>query len=382
MNFYLSKEQQALRNSIITFADKELNKHISEIGKQNALPSHLWKVCAEQGLMGLVVGKEFGGAGLDAFSAIVAIEALGYGSRDGGFNFSLCAQLFACTVPLQKFGTEAQKKKYLPSICNGSIMAANAITENTAGSDIAAMRSSAKKEKDHYILNGSKTFISNGPNSNVLIVYALTDESKGFHGGITAFVFDKETPGVSTGPDIEKMGLDSCRMGSFSFDDVRLGEEHILGGPGGGATVFGYSMDWERAGIAACHVGAMEHLLETCISFVNEHSSGKEPIGRKQVIAHRIANMKVQLEAARLLTYRAASGLDKEKETTMHASIAKLFVSETFSSMASEAVQLHGARGYIRSGGIERILRDATASTIYSGTSDIQRNIIAGWQGL
>lgn len=382
MELSFTTEQKLIQENIIRFAQKELNQNIIERDRKQQFLPELWKKCAEQKLTGLPVEEKFGGAGLDPLTSILALESLGYGSDDGGLNFSICAHLLACVVPIWKYGTEEQKKKYLTDLCSGKKIAVNAMTENESGSDVFNIKTTAKKQDNGFVINGTKTFCSNGPVGDLILVYAITDEKKGYHGGITAFLVSKDAKGFKVGQQFEKMGLRSSSISELIFENVVVAEEDILGGVGGGATVFSHSMEWERTGIAACHVGTMRKLLERSIEYAQSRKSGNEAIGKKQAIAHRIANMKVQLEAASLLTYKAALGLEKNKENAIHAASAKLFVSEAFVSSAMDAMQIFGGNGYMTEYGIERIVRDALGSTVYSGTSDIQRNIISRLLGL
>lgn len=382
MNFSLNHEQQLIKEHVRLFAQKELNKTAIENDTLQRFPNELWLKCGEQKLQGLPVDVTYGGEGLDSISTIIALEALGYGSSDGGLNFAICAHLLASVIPIWKYGSEEQKNSYLPELCSGKKIAVNAITESESGSDVFNMKTMAIQQGEQFTINGVKTFSSNGPVGDLVLLYAITDKSKGFYGGITAFLIDKNTKGVRVGQRFEKMGLRSCTISELIFDNVVVSQKNILGGIGAGASIFNYSMDWERIGMAACHVGTMERLLEQSIAYASNRTTGNEVIGKKQAIAHRIANMKVQLEAARMLVYKAASGIDISKDNSQNASIAKLFVSEAFTSVAMETLQLHGGNGYMTAFEIERIVRDAIGSSIYSGTSDIQRNIIARWLGL
>jgi alkylation response protein AidB-like acyl-CoA dehydrogenase len=382
MDFTLSTEQQLIKQNIVQFAQKELNTNIIERDREQQFPHDLWLKCGSQKLQGLPVDEQYGGVGLNAQSTIIALEALGYGSADGGLNFSICAHLLACIVPIWKYGNEEQKKKYLPELSNGKRIAVNAMTETESGSDVFNIKTTAAKQKDTFIINGVKTFSSNGPVADTILVYATTDESKGFHGGITAFLIDKNTKGFKVGQRYEKMGLRTCNISELIFDNIEIPENAVLGGVGAGATIFNFSMEWERVGIAACHVGTMERLLEQSIQYAQTRKSGSQPIGKNQAVAHRIATMKTQLEASRLLTYKAAWNIDNNKNNAIDASITKLFVSEAVTSSAFDTMQIHGGNGYMTAFEIERTLRDAIGSTIYSGTSDIQRNIISRWLGL
>lgn len=382
MELSLTSEQKLIQENIIGFAKKELNKNVLERDQNQQFSVDLWKKCAEQKLTGLPVDEKFGGAGLDPLSSILALEALGYSSDDGGLNFSISAHLLACVIPIWKYGNENQKKKYLLDLCNGKKIAVNAMTESESGSDVFNIKTTAKEQDNGFVINGTKTFCSNGPVADLVLVYALTDESKGYYGGITAFVIDKSAKGYKVGQQYEKMGLRTSGISELIFDNVFVSEEDIVGGVGGGATVFNHSMEWERTGMAACHLGTMRKLLEKSIEYAQTRKAGGEVIGKKQAIAHRIANMKVQLEAASLLTYKAAIGLEKSKENMINAATAKLFVSEAYVNAAMDTMQIFGGNGYMTEFGIERIVRDALGSTVYSGTSDIQKNIISRLLGL
>lgn len=377
MDFSITNEQKLIQENIIAFARKELNNDVVSRDRDGVFLRELWKKCAEQKLTGLPVQENVGGAGLDPMSCMLALEAFGFGSDDGGLNFSVCAHLLACVVPIWKYGNDEQKKKYLPDLCNGNKVAVNAMTESNSGSDVFNIKTTAKKTADGYLINGTKTFCSNGPDGDLILVYATTDESKGYFGGVTAFIVDKQAAGFRVGQSFEKMGLRSSGISEVIFENVLVPESDIIGGVGGGATVFNHSMEWERIGMAACHLGTMKKLLNRSIEYAQNRMSGGEPIAKKQAVSFRLADMAVRIEAAGLLTYKAAAGLEVNKRNSINASKAKLFVSEAFVTTAMEAMQIFGGNGYMTEYGIERIVRDALGSTIYSGTSDIQRNIIA-----
>jgi len=377
MNFTLTAEQESIYQHISTFAKKELNKGVIERDEKQEFSNELWRKCGEQKLLGLPVNEIYGGAELDALSTIITLESLGFGSEDGGLNFAIGAHLLAGVVPLWKFGSQQQKKLLLSNLCNGTKIAANAMTEVNAGSDVFSMKTNAKKSGNGYVINGIKTFCSNGSIADVFVVFALTDESKGFFGGITAFLVNKSSKGVKIGQKFDKMGLRTCPICEVIFEDVFVDENSILGGIGGGASVFNAAMEWERIGLAAIHVGTMKRLLNKALEYAKARQINNESLIKKQNIAHRLAEIKVKIEAASLLTYKAASNIGVDKNNMINASIAKLYVSETLINVATEVMNLFGGNGYMRDYGIERILRDAHGSTIYSGTSDIQKNIIA-----
>jgi alkylation response protein AidB-like acyl-CoA dehydrogenase len=382
MDFALTDEQRLLRDNVVKFARGVLNEHLVDRDREQTFSRDLWRECAKIGLQGLPVPEEYGGTGADALSCAVALEALGYGCRDGGLVFSLSAHLLACVVPIWRHGSELQKRRYLPGLCDGTLVGAHAITEPGSGSDSFAMRTKAERDGSGWRINGSKTFISNGPEADLALVFAVTDGSKGFHGGVTAFLVDRSTPGFMPGRKIEKMGLRTSPVGELAFQDMHVAEDAVLGNVGGGSAVFGTAMDWERVLLVAGHLGTMERLLEVSVAYARTRTQFGQQIGKFQAVAHKIADMKVQLEAARLLTYRSAWRLDHARNASLDASIAKLFASESLLKTALDAVHIHGGYGYMVEYEVERALRDAVAATIYSGTSEMQRNIIARWLGL
>jgi alkylation response protein AidB-like acyl-CoA dehydrogenase len=382
MDFSFTEEQQSLRENIIRFAREQLNEAVVERDREQRFSRELWRKCGEIGLQGLPVPEQYGGTALDALSSAIALEAFGYGCHDGGLVFSLCAHLLSCVVPLWQYGNEEQKQRYLPGLCNGTLIGVHAMTEPGSGSDAFAMRTKAESDGTGFRINGTKTFISNAPIADLVIVFAMTDPNKGYYGGVTAFLVENRTPGFVVSQKFEKMGSRTSPIGELVFENVHVPAEAVLGGVGAGSTLFTQAMDWERICLFAGHIGTMERLLEQSIAYARTRTQFGQPIGKFQAIAHRIVDMKVQLEAARLLTYRAAWRLGRAKHVSMDASMAKLFVSESLVKAALDTVQIHGGYGYMTEYGLERALRDAVGSTIYSGTSEMQRNIIARWLGL
>jgi alkylation response protein AidB-like acyl-CoA dehydrogenase len=285
-------------------------------------------------------------------------------------------------VPIWKHGSEEQKRRYLPGLCTGALIGGNAMSEPGAGSDAFALATTAVKDSDGFRITGTKTFVSNGPIADVVMVFALTDPQKGYYGGVTAFIVEKRTPGVRVSQHFEKMGLRTSPFGELVLEDARVPGEAVLGGVGGGAVLFTQAMDWERVLLFSSHVGTMERLLEQTVAYARTRTQYGQAIGKFQAISHRVADMKVQLEAARLLTYRAAWRLDRAKTVSLDASMAKLFVSESLIRAALDTVHVFGGYGYMTEFELERALRDSVAGTIYSGTSEVQRNIIAQWLGL
>ena len=382
MDFSFTDEQKALRDSIVRFADRELNAEVSEHDRSEVFPRESWLKCARIGIQGLPVPEEYGGSGADPLTCAIGLEALGYGCRDSGLVFSLSAHLLACVVPVWKHGSDEQKRRYLKGLCDGTLIGAHAMTEPGSGSDAFGMRLRADREGSGWRLTGTKTFVSNGPVADLVVAFALTDAQKGFHGGVTAFLIERGSPGFSVGQKFAKMGLRTSPVGELVFDGTPVDQGMILGTLGGGAGVFGTAMDWERSLLIAGHLGTMERLLESSVEYARSRTQFGQPIGRFQAVGHKIADMKVRLEAARLLTYRTASRLGKSSGIALDASIAKLFVSESLVKTALDAVQLHGGNGFMAEYEVERALRDSIGGTIYSGTSEMQRNIIARWLGL
>jgi hypothetical protein len=381
MDFALSSEQMELRESTIRFARRELGDDLVDRDARGEFSRPLWQKCATFGIQGLPIPVEYGGSGFDALTTVAALEALGYACKDNGLLFSLNAQMWSCEVPLLRFGREDQKRRYLPGLCDGSTVGVQAMSEPGSGSDALSLRTTAEQRGTHFVLNGSKTFITNAPVADLFVVFAQTDPAKGF-AGISAFLVQRDAPGLTVSPPIHKMGLRTSPMAELAFADCEVPAESLLGKPGAGWSIFNHSMDWERSCILACAVGAMERQLERCVAYARERQQFGQPIGKFQAVAHKIVDMKVRLETARLLLYRTAWLKAQGKHTRIESAMVKLYLSECFVNSSLDAVQIHGGYGYTAEYELERELRDAVGSRLYSGTSEIQRNIIAGGLGL
>lgn len=381
MDFSFTEEQLAFKNSVKQFARGELNHDLIGRDRGAEFDWSGFRKCAKFGIQGLPIPVEYGGSGADPLTIALAMEALGYGCKDNGLIFAINAQMWSFEIPLLEFGSEEQKQKYLPPLCRGEKIAIQAMTEPHSGSDAFSLRTQAIKKDGCYVLSGTKTFITSAPMADYMLVFATVDRSLGMQ-GISAFIVEKGNPGLSVSRKLDKMGLRTSPMGEVVLQDCEVAERNRLGPLGSGGAIFNCSMEWERAGILASYLGTMERQLEVCVRYARDRKQFGKPIGRFQAIAHRIANMKVRLETARWLVYRVAWLKQHGKSAMMDAAIVKLYLSECFVQSCLDAIQIHGGYGYMTEFEVERDLRDSVSGTLYSGTSEIQRNIIATWLGL
>jgi len=381
MDFSWTEEQLAYKKAVIEFAQKELNAGMIERDRDGSFSRELWKKCADFGIQGLATPEEYGGSDADILTAMLTMEGLGYGCHDNGLIFAINAQMWSVMMPILSFGSEDQKRKYLPALCSGEMIGAHGMTEPDTGSDAYGLRTRAVRSGDGYILNGSKMFVTNAPVADMALVFATVDPAKGMW-GITGFIVDTGTPGFSISRGIEKMGLRTSPMGELILQDCYIPLENRLGPEGTGARIFNHSMEWERSCILASNLGVMERQLEQSISYARERVQYDQPIGKFQSVANRIVDMKVRLETARLILYKVAWLRKTGKPAAMEAAMAKLYLSESFVQSGLDAIRNLGGYGYMTEFEVERNLRDAIGGTIYSGTSDIQRNIIARLLGL
>jgi alkylation response protein AidB-like acyl-CoA dehydrogenase len=309
------------------------------------------------------------------------MEGLGYGCPDSGLLFSLNAHLWTNSLPLVDFGTDDQRRRYLPGLGNGDLIGANGATEPDAGSDIFAMRTRAERCGDVYVLNGVKTFVSNAPVADLFVIYATVDRALGPM-GVTAFIVERNTRGLSISRHLSKMGLRTSPMAEVVLENCAIPVDNRLGREGRGVEVFESSMEWERGCILASALGVMRRQLEKCVTHARSRTQFGSRIGKFQSVANRIVDMRVRLDACRPLVYRIGALKERNQKATVEAAIAKLFVSEAFVQSMLDAVQVFGGYGYMTEQEIERDLRDAIGATLYSGTSEIQRNLIARGLGL
>jgi alkylation response protein AidB-like acyl-CoA dehydrogenase len=377
----LSEERQKLQDGAIEFARAELDKDLIRRDREEEFSRQAWKKCATFGVLGLPVSLKYGGLGLGITDVIAVMEGLGYGTGDQGLLFSINAHLWTTTMPILLFGTEEQRQRYLPRLSDGEWIGANAASEPDAGSDVFAMRTRAERKGDRYVLNGTKTFVTNAQVADLFSVYATLDPALGSM-GITAFLVERNTPGVFISKKLEKMGLRTSPMGEVTFDNCEVPVSNRLGREGRGVAVFESSMEWERGCILANYLGLMRKQLERSINHVQTRKQFGKPIGKFQSVANLIVDMKVRLDTCRPLVYRIGWLKERNLPAMLESAVAKLYVSEALVANCQDAIQIFGGYGYMVEQGIERELRDAIASKLYSGTSEIQRNLIAKCLGL
>lgn len=378
---WITPEQSAFYETVVAFARTLPRDDVRTHDREAVFSREGWRRCGEFGICGLPAPEEFGGGGADVVSTILALEALGYGCTDNGLVFSINAHMWTSVIPLWHFGTEEQRRAWLPGLCSGDLVGCHAMTEPEAGSDPFSISTSATRTADGWVLRGRKTFISNAPIADLVVVFARTSEGIGPY-GITAFLIPGGTPGMDVSGEIDKMGLRTSPMSEVALDGCVVPEGSVLGRVGRGAEVFMRSMQWERACIMASQVGLMRRTMETCIAYARERRQFGQPIGRFGAVSDKIADMRVAVDAGRALALRVGWLMDQGRDTTLESAIAKLYISEANVRTHLDAVQIHGGYGYATDFEVERALRDAIGGRIYSGTSEIQRRIIAKRLGL
>lgn len=381
MEFSLTSEQTGRQRRIREWAERSLNDDLEARDRARTFNRDGWRASAQLGLVGLVAPSRYGGAELDPVSTMSALEALGRGSRDNGFNFALNAHLWGCVNPLAAFGTEEQKLAYLPRLTSGEWIGALAATEREAGSDVFSLQTRATKRDDAYMLAGHKMLITNAPVADVILVLATLDPGRGAF-GLTAFLVERGTPGLRVSERVDKMGLSTAQMGEVVLDGCAVPTRNRLGPEGGGLAIFNHIMEWERGFIMASAVGAMERQLEACLAYARGRRQFDRPIGQFQAVAHRLVDMRIRWEASRLLLYRFAWLKREARAAAAEAAMTKLSVSEAWVRSCEDAMRIYGGYGYLIETGVERDLRDALGSLSYSGTAEMQRQVVARWMEL
>ena len=375
MDFKLTEEQELIRKNMREFAAKYVDPIAVEIDENSRHPAELFKKLAEGDWLGIPIPMEYGGAGADYLTHIVAVEELSRSCASTGFTVSIHVGIASMLILL--FGNEEQKKKYLVPLAKGQNLGAFVLTEPGAGTDVMAATTTAILDGNDYVINGTKTFTSNGPTGGTYLVFAWTDKAAG-RKGMSTFVIPRETPGMKAGEHFKKMGLRSSQTSEMVFKDCRVPKENLLGKEGAGLVMAMAGFDHGRVGIAAQSVGILQAALDESIRYSKERVQFGAPIARQQAISWMIANMATDLSAARLLTYHAAWLKDQKQPFSKEASMAKLFAAEAAMRHTIKAVQIQGGYGYIKGAKVERLMRDAKITEIYEGTSEAQRMVISG----
>lgn len=381
MDFEFSPEQRTIAEEAKELGQACNGDTLIDRDRDQIFDRDIWCRCAEAGFLRSHLSKEYDGLGRSALSTVLAMEGLGYGSRDNGLTLALGGQIWSIQEPIEEFGSEAQKKKYLPKLASGEWIGSHGVSEPESGSDALSMRATAEKTDDGYLLNGHKCYIGMAPVCDLALVFANTQPELG-NWGVSAFLLERGTKGFSVSEPKSKLGTRTNLIGDLKFDNCEIEENQRLGPEGIGVSLFTKTISWERAFIHAGHLGAMERLFEKSIEYARERRQFGQRIGDFQAVSHRLANMKLRQESARLLLYKTASLKDSGQDAALECAMTKLHVSESILANSMDAIRIHGAKGYLEEYGIERDLRDHMGGVIYAGTSDVQRNLIASILGL
>jgi butyryl-CoA dehydrogenase len=374
MNFQLTKEQEMVRKMVRDFADNEVEPIAAEIDKEHRFPTETVKKMARYGLLGVPFPKETGGAGGDYISYAITVEEL---SRRCASTGVICsAHTSLCVWPIFAWGNEEQKKKYLPNLTCGHKLGAFGLTEPNAGSDAAGQQTRAEDKGDHWLLNGTKIFITNGGYADVFVIMAMTDKSKGTR-GISSFIVEKGFEGFSIGKTEDKMGICASSTTELVFQNCKIPKENLLGKTGEGFKVAMSTLDGGRIGIAAQALGIAQGAFDVTVEYMKGRRQFGKKLSQMESLQFEMAEMRTRIEAARLLIYRAADMKDRHQPYGPMSAMAKLFAAETAMYVTTKAVQLHGGYGYIRDYPLERMMRDAKITEIYEGTSEVQKIVIA-----
>lgn len=375
MTITLTKEMQQMKEMIRNFVEREVEPYAIQIEEEDAIPQHLVEKAKDLGLFGISIPEQYGGIGLNAVGKATVLEQLG--RTHNGFVSLISAHTGIGSTGLVKLASEHLKNKYLPEMAAGTKIGAFALSEPGAGSDATNLATSAEKKGEYWVMNGTKHFITNGPIADVYTVFALTDKDKGAKGGITAFLVERDFPGLTVGKKDKKMGLRGSYTSQVIFEDCIIPEENVIGEVGMGYISALKILGEGRVGLAARAVGSSGKLIELSAKYAKERIQFGKPIADNQAIQWMLADMATETEAARALTMMAAQKIDEGKKVIKEASMAKLFASDVFNRVADKAVQIHGGMGYMAEYPVERFYRDARITKIYEGTNEIQRLIIA-----
>lgn len=374
MDFQLTDEMKMVQQAARDFAENEIRPQVMKLDEAQEFPHDIVKKMAELGFLGAVIPNEFGGAGLTALEFVVIMEEIA--RVDPSVALTLAAHSGLCLEHIATFATDEQKRKYVPDLATGKKIGSWCLTEPGAGSDASGMKTVATRSGDQYVVNGSKTFITNGSYAETFVVMAKTDPSKG-KSGISAIIVDRAMGGISVGKKENKLGMRASDTVQLIFDNVRVPKENLLGKEGEGFKQGLVVLDSGRIGIAALSVGLAQGALDASLKYAKERQTFGKPLAEHQAIQFKLADMAVEIQAARLLTYRAAAAKVKGEDINLIAAIAKLFASEAASRAANEAVQIHGGYGFIKEFPVEKYYRDVKLLTIGEGTSEVQKMVIA-----
>lgn len=376
MDFDFSDEQLMFKEQVIRFAKKEIVPRVQEHDLKGEFDFQSFRGLGEFGILGLHFPEELGGSEADVVTTVLAGEALGEAGVDGGLTLAYGAHTFLCADTIFVHGTDDQRKKYIPKLASGELIGCMGLTEPGAGSDVASMTTRAERSGDAYVLNGNKMFITNGPISDLAVVYAKTEKDLK-HSGVSAFIVEKGTPGFSTGKNLNKMGVRTSHTSELIFEDCKIPDENLLGQEGAGFLMAMQTVEWDRSALLAPFVGGMTYVLDKCIRYAKERHQFGRPIAQFQAIKHKLADLKIFIEAARSLCYRIAWCKDQGRPLNhLEAAVAKLFVGDWSLKPANDAMVLFGGYGYCHEYDVERIFRDSRLAPIGGGTSEIQKKII------
>jgi butyryl-CoA dehydrogenase len=375
MDFRLTQEQELIRKNMREFAERHVDPIAAEIDENSRHPVELFRKLGESGWMGIPIPQQYGGAGADFLTHVVAVEEMSRSCSSTGFTLSFHAGIIGISLFL--YGNDEQKKKYLVPLARGQHLGSFALTEPGAGTDVMAVAATAVHQGNGYIINGTKTFVSNGPIADTYIIFCWTDKTAGKK-GMSAFIVPRGTSGLKPGEHFQKMGLRASQTSEVVFRDCQVPEENLLGQEGEGLAIAMTGFDRGRLGIAAQAIGILQAALDESIKYSMERIQFGKPIARQQAIAWMIADMATDLSAARYLTYHAAWLKDNNQPFGKEAAMAKLFATEAAVRHTLKAVQIHGGYGYIKGAKVERLMRDAKIAEIYEGTSEAQRMVISG----
>lgn len=376
MDYLLTDEQKMLKEMVEKFGKEEIKPQAAALDEKAEFPTEICAEAAELGLFGIAYPDEYGGAGMDFTAYMVAIEAISRYCASTGVTISAHSSL--CIDPIFRFGSEEQKQKYMPELCSGEKFGCFCLTEPNAGSDAGSIKTTAVEDGDHWVLNGTKQFITNGPQSSVAIVIASTNPAAGSR-GLSAFIVESDRPGYRVGKLEKKLGIRASSTSELIFEDCRIPKENLLGPLNSGFKVALTTLDGGRLGIAAQALGIARAALEDAVAYSKQREQFGHSISKFQGIQWMLADMATEIDAAWLLTWRASQLKDQGQRYTKEAAMAKLKASEVAEMCASQAVQIHGGYGYSKEYGVERYFRDSKITQIYEGTSEVHREIIAGW---